>query len=225
MFQKVCTECNLSLCDCDVINNQSKTVLPSDKQNDSSFNPLLPSDNLSPSPQPHGSTDLDDNMFLENEFSNSIVSLNTNSRLNYSHSLNYHTLHAQNNIIADVPADTSMRSHASNVFNHVHDSKQSESLCESTHSQGVSSNQVTEWDRQFSTAISDSDSTSTVQISQQVLHLSNTTSGDSPGSTVQGSQQDSLSQVNEQDQNVPNNAPNLGIRGKGLELGIFMFRE
>ena len=58
-----------------------------------------------------------------------------------------------------------------------------------------------------------------MQSSQQVLQFSNTTSDGGPGSTVWGSQQVSLSQVNEQDQNVPNNAPNLGFRGKGFRIG------
>ena len=118
LFQKICSECNLSLCVCDAVDKHSKTILLNGIQNDSSFNLLL-TDNPSSSPQPHCGSDSDDtqsNLFLVNDFSNSIMSLNTNTRINNSQSLDYHTVHALSDIIAIVPTDTSMRPDASNNF-------------------------------------------------------------------------------------------------------------
>ena len=95
----------------------------------------------------------------------------------------------------------------------------SESLCDSTFSKEISSKQVTEWDTQFLNATSDSTMTSIMQSSQQVIEFSNATSDGNRSSIMQGSQQVSLSQVNEQDQTVPNNALNLGFRDKGFRIG------
>ena len=159
-------------------------------------------------------------MFLVNDLSNSIMSLNTNTRINHSQSLDYHTVHASSDIIAIVPTDTSMRPDASNsVFDNVHDKKMSESLCDSTFSKEISSKQVTEWDTQFLNATSDSTTTSIMQSSPQVIEFSNATSDSNRSSIMQGSQQVSLSQVNEQDQTVPNSALNLGFRDKGFRIG------
>ena len=95
----------------------------------------------------------------------------------------------------------------------------SESLCDSTFSKEISSKQVIEWDTQFLNATSDSTTTSIMQSSQQVIEFSNATSDGNRSSIMQGSQQVSLSQVNEQDQTVPNNALNLEFRDKGFRIG------
>ncbi|MEW8547257.1 MAG: reverse transcriptase family protein [Candidatus Thiodiazotropha sp.] len=153
---------------------------------------------------------------LVSEVSNSIISLNTNSRISNSHSLNCHIVHASNDIIANVAADTSMRSHDScNIFKH--DRIRSESLSDSTYFQEISCNQVT--DTQFLNTPLDNTPVTLMQSSQQVIQFSDISSDSGPGSIVQDSQQVSLSQVNEQDQTAPDNAFKLGFRDKGFRIG------